>query len=53
MKGTNSSEVMMNFEIADFRNDVIERSLDTPALVDFWADWSEPCKVFGPIRERL
>ncbi len=39
--------------VASFEQDVILKSKDTPILVDFWASWCEPCKVLGPILEKL
>lgn len=38
---------------ADFRADVLQASLKTPVLVDFWAPWSEPCKALTSILERV
>jgi len=32
---------------------LIDESFNRPVLVDFWADWCEPCKQLMPLLERL
>jgi putative thioredoxin len=37
----------------NFQNLVLENSMNKPVLVDFWADWCQPCQTIMPMLAKL
>jgi len=44
--------VALDVTDADFEQRVVERSSELPVLVDFWADWCQPCHMLAPVIEK-
>ncbi len=47
------SPYIHNVSMQNFQNLVLEKSINKPILVDFWADWCQPCQTIMPMLAKL
>lgn len=43
----------MDVKLETFQQEVIDASFKSPVVVDFWAPWCQPCRIIGPVLEKL
>lgn len=45
--------VVIDVTAATFQQEVMDRSMSVPVVIDLWATWCGPCKQLSPVLEKL